>query len=491
MTSRSFKYWALLVFLAVPFIIFTNGILTKLDAGYCLIVVLMGIFFTFYDQQHSPSKDNWLSPSNFALIGLLIVSFQYIIDFLIGFRQLSDFVYPEGMRYTCYMVSMGVIAYLLGLSSVKNKTISINTATARHNRHIGILMLVVLQILFFAAWIYTVDFMKLVLGDLYLEEGFHDGSTIDSIFEELFNDVNIVLMATIIYNNKGIRISSLKDFFRQNYAISWIVILVYCIIRLLSGDRGPCIYTILLCLFTYIIVSEYRMKLVFVLLLFFVSSIIITMVGMARSIDTSATLSEKIHDSFFEFQSNQLGRFSEKTILNSTEELATSIQCNEYAVEEIQTGGPYHYGTYQFYQLVSCVPFVPSFISHTLKVPLANQSSSLLVTLRHSGRVDQYQIGTTNMADFFLDFGLIGMIICMILVGAFYGKMNVFVGNNSFTRPSWILLTLIYSSQSIYICRCGFLSLIKPFLILLVLFYINKILFSRNHQSYAKNSSLH
>ena len=443
------------------------------DAVFCLISVGIGIVLYINNQQHSQLINYWVRPSNLLLLGLLIVNFQYVLDMVLGFKSLSDFERPDSVYKCCYVSAIGINAFLVGVTFPIKKTLTKNDATTSE-LHFNLMFLVFLQVVSLMVWLYKVNIVTLVLG---LQYGY--GDTSSDIFEFFFNNVNIVLLACVAINSRNAGVKTLKGFFKQNNVVSWLCIAIYMIIRLLSGDRGPFIYTAFAVFYAFVYETKFKFRITTVLFAAIFASIFISLVGMARRDVTSGNFMERMGSSFTEFRTSK-GRFSDRTVLSSTEELALSYKCNEIAVDEIDKGKePLHRGKYQIYQILNCIPFMPSFFANTLHLAPKEVSSDYLLTDLYFG--DYYmsgQIGTTCIADLYLDFGSIGVFIGLFLMGLFFRQVDSVICLETSISVIILIIALLYSSRCIYISRSTLLSPIKPIIVVLVIYYANYLLFN-------------
>lgn len=461
---------------------------SKTEAVFCLIMVLVGTVMSFSLQKRSELKGYWLKPSNVLLLGLMIVNFQNIVDYILGLKSLEDFVRPNCVIKSCYVSALAIIAYLLGLwyrSSIKvSLTKSLRSNKSSFPEHVNTTFLVVLQILFFVAWLYTVDFASLIMG---LQYGSGTGSS--NMFEGLFFQCTIALLTCIAINCHGKNISTMWDFLLQNNIASWICIILYMLVRLVSGDRGPFIYMGFAVFFTYVFATKYRPKLISVIAVLYAFSVMISVVGMARLDAASGTFWERFEDSFNVFSSQESGRFSDRTVFKSTEELAYSIRCNLIAIDEIDNGyQDLHHGKFQLFQVLNMIPFMPSFLTNTLGISPAEMSSDYNITEIYFG--DFYisgQTGTTCVADFYLDFGLWGIVFGMFIMGLIFRRVDSVICVRKDMSILIFIIALLFACKCYYIPRSSFISQIKPIIPILLLFYINYFVFNSGNKSVRKH----
>lgn len=454
----------ILVSFIVTLIVRKGNEYSMLDILICLITILLSLIVYFYGQQKSEFKGHWAKPGNVLLIGLLIVNYQLIIDLVLGLRSFYDFSEPSVTNRTCYISTLGVLATIVGLLCPERE--SKQPTNQFNNRQINMTFLVFMQVALFVIWIITVDIRELLSGEQY-------GVVERAYWEQFYNYSITVVLACVCLNSRDGSVKNIHQFLKKNKMISWICIGLYMLFRLVSGDRGPFLYTGMLIFYSYIYCTKLRIKLLPIILILIFGAISMTIIGIARIDANSGSFSQRVAQSSSELDFSE--RYNTRTVFSPTVELARSYRCNQYAVSDIEESGePIHYGTYQLFQIVGMVPFALSFISETYNIPEWLRGSGYYFTLREKGDYYLYgQVGTTCIADLFMDFGPIGVFVGMLLLGLIFARVDKTICIDRTISPLRILLVLSFASMSIYIGRATIISQIKPILVLLVMFYIN------------------
>ena len=363
----------------------------------------------------------------------------------------------------------------MGYVLTKDRLVS--NKIACNNKVISIGFLVILQMFFFIAWIMTVNIAALISGQGYFEDL---SGTTSSNYEMFFYDVTIVILISIIINSNGVQINSIKEFAKKGSILSWMIICLYCLLRLVSGDRGPALYMALAVFFAYLIASRKSIRLSKILLFAIIGAFILNLVGIARSLSLDKSFSERVTTAFTEFSGSSEARFSEKTILPITEELAMSNRCNQIAIDLVDNGEDnYHYGKYCFYQLIQCIPFVPSFLAHTLNIPEDELSANIKMTDIYYGRHDFAQIGTTVVADSYFDGGIIGVILMLFFCGWAFRKVDCGVCISPPSNWFQIAVVILFASMAVYIPRSTLIIQLKQLAPIGFFYYINYIIFCK------------
>ena len=440
-----------------------------------IVTALIIVYLFFLYQQKTKYKGLWHKPSNIFIVSYLIVSFQYVLDFCLGYKTYQDFYVPSSVNKMSITCLIGLLSFVFGYVFTKDKWTSNNSTSS--GRVISTSFLVILQILFFVAWIMTVGVVELLSGNGYFEDL---SGTTSSNYEMLFYDVTVTILVSIIMNSKGISIRTFKEFLNQSPALSWIIVGLYCLLRLISGDRGPALYTALAVFFAYLIVSHKSIRLSRLLFFAIIGAVVLNLVGIARSLSLDKSFSERIATALSDYSSSSEARFSEKTILPIAEELAMSSRCNQIAIDLIDKGEDnYHYGKYFFYQLIQCVPYIPSFLVNTLNISEDELSANIKMTDVYHGRHDLSQIGTTIVADSYFDGGVIGVILMLFLCGWTFRKVDFVVCISSPSNWFQTALVILLASMAIYIPRSTLILQFKQLIPVGAFYYINYFLSSK------------
>lgn len=475
---RKISIFFLVMLLSIVLAHFLIGDIDSLSFNKeCLIIVGIAIVVYFINQQKSDLKSWWIRPSNILLIGLLVVNLQYIVDLVLGFKTYSTFVNPKTANYCCALGSIGTLAYIIG-NIYSNSKVSDNLVSVSVKRNTeGCLFLYLLQAVSFISWIMTVDVFALVTGASYADQAWGGGMA--GYMEDFFYYSTItILVVKVLDGIDGVHTNIIQ--FIRSFSFSFVFFVgLYLIIRLLSGDRGPFIYTVLSLLFSYVMISRRNISLKYVLVGGFLFASLMIIVGVARGMNSDIALGEKFSSSL---QSLGKARFSDETVFTPTEELALSFRCNETAVNEILSGAPLHYGKYQLYELLNTIPFIPSFLYNNLHIPISELSSDYYLTECYFGDYNlSGQIGTTVIAEFYLELGIIGVILGMFIVGFFFKIIDriICLSPTNCLSVVAIIIALTFASKAIYIPRSNFLGQLKPTILILIVYYTNKMLSRR------------
>jgi len=109
--------------------------------------------------------------------------------------------------------------------------------------------------------------------------------------------------------------------------------------------------------------------------------------------------------------------------------------------------------------------------------PVFDGSANFITYLIHRRPVD-YGDGSSVIADLYLDFGVVGVVVLMLLFGRFISRieLNIYSGNTKFYFRFLVFLTFL--SNSVYLSRSTLMLefsgiVLSYFLIKIVIMYLN------------------
>ena len=164
----------------------------------------------------------------------------------------------------------------------------------------------------------------------------------------------------------------------------------------------------------------------------------------------------------------------------STLELALSVRCLNHSIANVPNNYDFKYGEYQLKQLLATVPFLVGTLDKYLIKGKKNEASTAdFITFLIQGDDPQYGDATTPVADLYLDFGTIGVILGFFIFGRFSKKSDLIVLSRANTSLfNWICI-MFYWSGAIYLGRATFLyyiqSIIQIYVFIVILNSILKI----------------
>lgn len=327
------------------------------------------------------------------------------------------------------LATIGILSYYVGSLQSPSKTICLKVKTKQ-----------IISTVKLTYFLFGLVLLFLLSGGIaYSKAAYQDNagsySTIITYVLLLITYCSIVIIATEFYNKYYFKSYKIKK-------LTFILVFIVVAILLMGGSRSDASYIVIpvLALYSLFVRSVSKKE----MLIFFVCAIFLMwLIGQIRTGDKIASLD------------NPILFLLDLTIPSR----------NNYAVFEYVAQKGYTYGT-SFVGLFTCVPFLSNFLS------LKNGSSELL-TQSFFFQNPQYKeigLGTTVIADIYIAFGLIGVVVIMYLLGKYSSKIYELALTHNYY---YVVAYAALISTSIFIVR-GYCTIpLRPLLWCFVISYIN------------------
>lgn len=467
---------ALMIAVAFVFVYYalTVGPFSNLlfDISSVFVVVLVLLFLN--QSQKGEMKGFWIKPSYFFILGFWAVNLQFLTDVRLGLKGADSerIIYPTILNHCLALAVVGLAAFVAGYISVKG--IIHKREDSLHSKMPGkAALLSVIQLIVFALFVYNIDLVSFLSGADY---GIAEHN-LANYFESLLYVCNAAIVVYAVKNNN---ISNLRSYFKAIPALSLMVIILYILMRLMSGDRGPFIYTTLLLIFGYLYAVKRKVKLVYIFSFALAAMLFVSVIGIARSLDRSDTFLSRMIYGYDTYRTE--GRFGSdsRTVFGLTEELGFSFVVNQVDVNAVVCeDAKYHYGTYQLITIANSIPFMPGFIANVLHVKPEDRGSSGFANYHFFHGYDRtWGIGTTCLGDFYLDLGVLGVLLGFLLAGILFKCLDLSIITSDSKKMSIyeVLFILLFSAKSIYMPRSVLLIDLQGFVLGLFLLLFNNMM---------------
>jgi hypothetical protein len=440
----------------------------------CLINLLV---FLFSKEDKVILKKVYLKHSYILLIGFLIVFFQVPVEFLFKKIDFSDsFLIPNPNYFykTVTLASISFISFLFGYTIIKKKkkTYSICNINNRKLMNSNTYFLSIGSVISFFIYLYFSD-KSYFLGGYY----YHEFTPIMVYSNVLFTSLTYAYLIQKSINLRGkYQRLSFKRYLLELNPVVQLIILVYCILILLSGDRGPLMNMVMVYLACFIFARSISLKLKIIIPGLALSILLIMFIGITRNpLLYDLSLIEKIEIV------NQKQKDSEY-LSPSTLELAASFRTINVAVAEIPESQDFFYGEFFVKNIFSVIPglsqvFINLFFPDN---PSYRDTSAAYITYLIQGQNPRYGDGTSCISDIYMDFGLTGILFFFILFGGFIRKMEVVMYDTSTNNSLFsIILSISYFALAINISRGSIFTPLNVAVRILIFIYLNS-LFQKN-----------
>lgn len=391
-------------------------------------------------------RGQYLRTSYVFFIGFLIVFFQKNVDLVLHYINKSDDVFASAsVICSCALFSLiGLSSFVIGSSVAISKTtpyrkVKMTTIPTRF-----VIFQKWLFVIFVAIYI-VYNMSKILSGSfIYNEDTMAESAGSLSNYSVVMIQVLIftILCSNVITLRNVKNKASLLTFIRMNGLMFLVPLIIYLSLVFMTGDRGPILTTVLAYVITYVIATQKKIKFVTLFLAIFIGSTVLSIIGTVRKYNNLLTVHEMLS---YNNQGN------EESILPVTKELADSYNTFTYSVAKVPCQHDYFYGMMKLRDLGYSVPFLYRAIPFIYSKKEYENGSTSYCTYLIQGLNRTYGNGSSLLADIYLDFGLIGIIFVMMLLGF----LIVHIDNILFhsTSPYWLVTSVACFSYSIYLSR--------------------------------------
>lgn len=290
--------------------------------------------------------------------------------------------------------------------------------------------------------------MTIILFIIFLSVGGLDFYS--EIYQQGSRTTSPIVKYIIVFLNPLILLSSLMIYFTREKKLKRLIILLSTVISfilLFTGTRTLPL-SVLILLFIYISREKHFSRLnVFLCLLLGIVGM--SLVGMLRGGDVNS----------IEY-SSQWYEFMEDLIINNR---------NLYVIYDFVSENGILWGIPFLGPTLSIIPMLQSIVMKLWDIPYQLMSSPDFITFMEFGDNPPLGLGSNIVADVYLSFGLIGVVIAFYFLGYFIAEMR-----NKMWRGK-LYPTLIYYimvSESIYMCRSTYLSCFRTLVWALIITYL-------------------
>lgn len=448
-----------------------------------LTLAIIGTLNYIYIRKIKFADFQWISIGIIFILGYFIVFYQLIFFDLLGYSVPERFYVflwadPSVINKSISISTLGLLAFYLGAIFINNKS--------KATTHIQSKIQISTQNIYFTlflAYIFYIGFFITAGSYSHGEYAAKDALGISNYLYKLFN---ITLSAAIIIKVSFMTSLNFKELSFRKYlsyfgAPLLILLFWHILFSLFIGDRGPVIYFSLLTFGLYFI----RWKTINFLYIFatiLVFSYLFNATGEIRSNRYSG-------ESYLDRLSNVISSsnkdqntkwFDENIPAAQTIELALSVRTLNHAILNVPEKYNYQYGLFQMQTIYSIVPGLSGVINLLLfENDIRYDGSANFISYLIQGERPKYGDGTSVVADFYLDFGVFGVVMGLFLFGLFVGK-NEYKLYQDYQKPTllWIAI-LVFFAQAIYLSRSTIMIEISNIIMIYIFIKINTIFISK------------
>ncbi len=437
-----------------------------------LDAINISLFFLRFESVEHLQKQ-FFKLSTLFLVGFIIVHFQLYLEYVLGYYEnlghnyfITVNVIPKAIIVSSLALVIFFIGYSLKLKRKPNfeETIQKPVLTST-------LILKVFCFIFFVFFVFGTDPSYFWGG--YGRNGVELGG-ISAVGNEFFllTAMGYFIVMTRNFMIEGIIPSSIYEYMKLFGKDISALVLIFLLLVLMSGDRGPILQLGLVILGCFIILTRKKYKIIFVTIFITISISLLAFMAYVREFKDTGSYLEKMEMASQIKASNKRSQtFSPNTI-----ELAVSVRSLHAAIL-FTDNVTFTYGIFQGYQVFSIIPGFRSIFMSLTGVDGDEVVSTKFLTKQIQGEEVTHGLGTTSVADIYLDFGVIGVVIMFYLFGLFIRFIEKKMFSNQISSVFVWVLFFIFLSQSAYIGRSQIMLVLKQAVIVYLLVALNSFIY--------------
>ena len=446
------KKYSKFIYLSILIILFLFMPEVKSEINIQNITTNILIFFTTLVFHFFIQKDeNWFRLDVLFLLGFGIVHFQWAIMLALSNMSLENlnfikygFISLKYMNYGTWLATIGIVSWFLGYESLAKKNKKIVLYKIKYKK------LLWTSIILFILFIITAgsDFFN---GGVYKGSGGSSAGAGISVYFQLLLGISILTLTTISILDTKNKYKNKINFIKWLYKIDkkyLLLTIIYILLFLSIGDRG----TGMQIAFTFLIIfgsSIQPIKFKQFSMIIVIGAVILTLIGLGRSVKSDENIllagASKV-----KFESNY----------DVTMELANSVRTLYLSLEKVPEYHNYFFGKLWIGEALSIIPLSQNIYLQLSDYPVYELGSARYITYLRFGIKPPSGEGTSLIADIYLNFSLIGVIIFMFFLGVFMKKLQ-----NELNKQEnfyWIITAGIFASMTLYMGRGDLFGNIRP-----------------------------
>lgn len=405
----------------------------------CLLLVALnlGYFVVLSPKKGYKLKRIYLRHSFIFLFCFIVTFFQCDLDYVVGLKDSSERMIWIDTSVVCKAIalsSMALYSLLIGYEVFRKKEIGINSLKSCSYHYQVNMKRELCYLGYFLLFMYLVFVPR-----SYLYGGYNSGvdrgwvNVIIVLLQALF----IAVFALYCYEYRNEKKS--KSYF-QELKLPIILVILYIIIVLVTGRRTEAIRMALLMLIAYSYAMGRKANAKMILVCLVAAGIIFPVVQVLRSGETK------------EFQKGIEVVADAPSISPFTQELASSVNTLHVAVSNFPSRFNYNGGLTFFPNFFVLVPGLDRFYQSNIRGTGVVTNSAEMITNIEIGSDAGYGMGSSIVADVYIAFGPIGVLLVFFLLGLFIRYLEI--GTFALVKsPYFIVLSLGCCSQFMFACR--------------------------------------
>lgn len=413
-----------------------------MDKGFMFVCLSISLFeVIYYMFSKKKKRENfvfnkvYLRHTFLFVICFSIVFFQSDLDYVLGLQDATDYylwINPRVVSKALALSSMAVSSFLLGCKILKTSGITLgmnrqkkiyNTSSKKY--------LCALAYVMFGMYLVFVP-REYLMGGYNLGVARGEANVILILLQAVF----ITTFVLYAYEYKEKKIG--KSFFKEMLA-PLILAILYIAVVLITGRRTEAIRMALLLLIVYSYSKGVKVNNKLILGFVIAAMLVFSVTQVLRN-DSGSSIAQGISDIS-----------ARKSISPFTKEYSHSVNTLHVAVNNFPNIIEYNKGLTFFPAFFVLIPGLDRLYSSATKNVMGLRSEDV-ITYLGLGKGEEWGMGSSAVADVYISFGPIGVIIIFFLLGMFlrYLEYGTFRENAS---PFLLVMSFGCFSQIMFVCR--------------------------------------
>ena len=439
-----------------------NNAPQKIDEHFmvkCFGVALASIvlYFAFKKKQKNSLI---ISHSILFTVAYVAVFYQFDIDYLLGFVDMTFrtnklTIYND--RVVCRALCLANVAlncFYFGLCINENKVYRANKVYKFNSYKTNLT-----RIGSFLVLIYVLTVNKQYLFNGYAKG--YDPGYFATLSMMLLQGTLIAFITMQCYDCRRdkVKIEKLGAFLKI-FRKSVILGLVIATLILMSGRRTEAVSVLLTMFFGFVYVYSGKIPVLRIVIGLLAFSFIFAFLSFYRT-------------AYYNDVNQSIEAVSEiSSVFPPTRELAFNASSLHIVLTHVPAHANYNYGTSFFPGFLRIVPGLQNLFYAIVDLPLVENSSAFFCTIYGNGDLS-WGLGTSCVADVYLSFGVIGVVVIFILWGRYLGFLER-VSYADFTNPFLLVLALCAFKELIYVARASLSYCLNAYAYAFLLIYLHK-----------------
>ena len=415
----------------------------------------------------------YVSITSLFVFSFFVVHFQFYIDYYIGYKtdlSLRNYFDASLMSKSITLSSIALVCFFIGnilqLSFNKRNSLLVVEKDLKFSFFILKFFAFIFFIIFFIST--PSEYFKGGYGEMMNNDGI---GYLQAKSNHLFQIFLWAYMICIIINSSRVDKKYNILNYLKLYDIKIIILtILYFILSILSGDRGPIINIVILAFIGYLILSRKKLAFNKIVAFVLIGGVFIQFLGYFRETDGNLSFYDRFSQGVA--LKENIDNRGEKTIIPITEELARSLRSYHAAIMDQEVNPPL-YGMGNLDDIIAVIPGFGLILNKIFSIKFENTSKYITVIMGAD-----HGMGTTALADIYLNYREFGVILFFIFFGWVFSRLDYLAYSNFhnlklITQVSFFVFIL----SAFYLGRSSFVLVLSD--IVLVYLIIKLSIFFR------------